>query len=736
MLEEDIEARQGEESAQDKIERLDLSLSSWIVLAMLALLPLVFATGFSNFERARELMLGLGSALALMTWGAYVFGRRPMSMVAGRVGILLGAFLLYGAISLAWAPELLAGLTGIVHWFSLGVIALVIVAPAGRPLRFIEFALAISLGALVSGIFGMMDLAGVGVFTPIWNPPGPAAAFDAIQFATAYYVVALPIVIAGVVRFSGRLRLLFGASFLFAALHFGVIASWTFGAIFAGVCLGVALVIVLVQRSQSVLALYPVFALLGVAAIILLGGQLLFEDPPLVTDATSLPQITVMDGVRADVLREAQVRNPVFAIDRMEAVVSSDAYSYLIGVGMELFREQPVIGHGPESWYVMQTKYPRMDDVHVRSMFETYPAFKSPHNGFIKILVEFGLLGSLFFGLWLVGVLWITISALTYRSERVAWLVEHWALTTSLVAGIVFMCLTPLIELVAPAALWFAAAAMLTRLSAAINDFKDWSGVWTLHRAIADPGKKRFVTVGALSIVLGAAMVVPVTLHGLASYHRGHGDHLMLRTHYEQAGEAYRRAHELYPSSGEVPYNVALSFFRTGQMVAGTAEINEALLMRPHDSRILTLATNAHLRTTNYGAAMETGRRAVLTNPNSIDARRAYGAALQLRGRYDQAATVLLEGIARNPPHTARINLHQRVAELYEGPLEQPRRAIEHYTRAIEGTPPGAARSLMQDKLSELENKIERERLMREGKPIPPHLMPPSHDHHDHGHAH
>ncbi|MFU8805453.1 MAG: hypothetical protein ACNA8W_16695, partial [Bradymonadaceae bacterium] len=108
MLEEDIEARQGRESAADQAERIDLGVPSWIVLAMISLIPIVFATGFSSFEHARELVLGVGAGLALITWGAYVIGRRPMSMVAGRVGVILMAFVLFDVVSLAWAPQTLA----------------------------------------------------------------------------------------------------------------------------------------------------------------------------------------------------------------------------------------------------------------------------------------------------------------------------------------------------------------------------------------------------------------------------------------------------------------------------------------------------------------------------------------------------------------------------------------------------------------------------------------------------
>lgn len=733
MFEDDIEARQGDEEQPGGEPRLFLSVPTWIVLALLALVPLVFATGFSNFERARELVMGTGVAGALVAWGAMLLGRRPLSLVAGRVHVLLLALAVYALAAIGWSTVPLLGVLGALHVVSLAAVVLLIAAPAGRPLRFVDFAVAVALGAGGSGLFGLLDLAGLRVFTPIWDPPGAAGAFDAVTFATAYYVVALPIVIGAAVRFGGRLRILFGASFLLAGLHFGIVAGWSFAAIFGVVCLFTALVIAAFQRGPALLPLYPPFALVALLALMVLGGQLLFETPAEPTDATNLPRLQSVSGLTPEVMRDAQVRQSNFAIDRVEEVRTDEARNYLLGVGLELFGEQPIIGHGIESWWPMQTRQIRADDPYVSGMFEYYPAFRSPHSGPIKIGVELGLVGLLLFGLWVVGVVWITVSALTSRSERVSWLVEHWALMTSFAAGLVFMFLTPLWELKAASLVWVAAAAMLTRVSAAINDFRDWSSVWALHRTEgADPGFKRFILVGAAALVCGLFVLVPTVLNGVSSYYRGFADHLMLRTHFEDAAETYRTAHRWYPARGENPYNAALAEYRVAQLADESPDIAEALRLRPHDARVHYLASVERIRANDFVAATRHARQAVQLNPNDMDARRGLAVSLQRLNRHEEAATATLEALRRNPPAAIRANLHQRLGELYEGALERPALAIDHYQQARDLLPAGMVRTQLGERIEELDKRIQRERLIREGKPVPPELMPQ--DVHDHAH--
>lgn len=732
MLEDEIEARQGDEAETGAKERTVFGISSWIVLFMLAFVPVVFATGFSNFERARELAMGVGGGAALLSWGLALLRRRPLSMVAGRVNVLLLAFGLFVVLSLAWTPNFLAGALSVAHWVALIAVVLVLVAPVGRPLSFLNVATAVSVGVGCSGLMGLLDLAGVGVFTPIWNPPGAAGAFDALSFATAYYVVALPIVMGGMARQAGKGRILFGVCFLLGGLHFGVAAGWLFAGIFGVVCMAVALLIAAFQRTASLLALTPIFALIGLLALMVLGGQVAFEAPAQSTDATALPRIQAAAGLDEDALHDLHVRNSVYAIDRMEAPADLDAAAYLLGVGLDLFAEQPIVGHGTGSWWSLQTRSVRGEDPYVRGMFELYPAFKSPHNGFVKIAVEYGLVGLILFALWFGGVAWITVSALTYKSEHVAWLVDHWALMTSFVAGLIFMCFTPLLELSASSLIWVGALAMLTRTSASINDFRDWSSVWSFHGHGEEAGyPKRFVLLGALTSLLGIAIVVPVVAHSLSSLTRAYADNLMLRAHYEQAFEEYEKAFAKYPHDGTVLYNIALAKYRTSVLEVDDPVLNQALELRPNDARILHLAAIMRLKANDHMTATQLGRQAVEANPNDIGAYRVMAAAFQLRGRYEEAAAVLQEAIDRHPPMAAHAELELRLGELYEGVMDQPRKAIEHFKLAQKMMAPGFIRTQLDDRITELEKRLERERLQREGKPIPEHLMPTA-DPHDH----
>ncbi len=722
MLEDAIEARQGDGLDVSSAERVQFGWSSWIVLAMLALVPVVFATGFSNFERFRALLMGVGGGAALLTWGVALLRGRPLSMVAGRVNVLLLAFGLYVSLSLAWAPEFMSALLGVSHWLALIAVVLVIVAPVGRPLRFLDFAMAVSLGVGGSGLIGLLDLAGVQAITPIWNPPGAAGGFDALSFATAYYVVALPIVMGGIARQTGRMRILFGACFLLGGLHFGVAAGWLFAGIFGVVCMGVAMLIAAFQRTASLLALTPVFALIGVLALMVLGGQVAFEPPVHINDATSLPVIHERAEISLESVNDRNVRNTVFSVDRMEAPDGLDANSYLLGVGAQLFAENPIVGHGAESWWPMQTSAVRGDEPYVRGMFEIYPAFKSPHNGLVKIVVEYGVIGLLLFVLWFGGVLWITISALTYRSEQVAWLVEHWAFLTAFVAGIVFMCMTPLIELNASSLLWVASLAMLTRTSAAINDFKDWSTVWSLHTTTG--GRKRFAAAGGLAAVLGVAIIVPVTLSTVSSYSRAFGDNLMLRAQYARAIPEYEKALRWYPNTGDVLYNVALAKYRSAISNEKGDELDQALELRPHDARVLYLSAVKELKRSDHLGSAVLARRAIVANPNDVYSYRTLAAALQMIGRFDEAAVILAQAIDRHPPQIMLADLHLRLGELYEGSLDQPRKAIDQLKLAHQLMAQGFVRTQLSERINELEKRLERERLQREGKAVPEHLMP------------
>lgn len=246
---------------------ISLAAPSWIVLFLLALTPPLFATGFSNFELLKELVLVGGVGVALVLWGIQAVRSRAVSMMAGRVTVLMLVFGLYALAATLWADNQLLGLWHSLHFVALAGVVLIVTSPVGRPLRFYDIALASGIGAALAAACGLLDLAGVGLFTAVWNPPGATGAFDAMEFATAYYVVVLPVLLGAIFRFPGRSRISFAVCFGLAGFHFALMSGWGVGAIFAATCLVAVLIVFAFQRTEAVMVLTPVVVLLGVLAV-------------------------------------------------------------------------------------------------------------------------------------------------------------------------------------------------------------------------------------------------------------------------------------------------------------------------------------------------------------------------------------------------------------------------------------------------------------------------------------
>lgn len=707
-------------SDADAKARAEISLAapSWIVLVLLALTPAVFATGYPNFEFFKELIFIGGAGLALVLWGIQALRTRAVSMMAGRVTVLVIVFGLYTLAASLWADNQLLGLWDSLHFVALAAVALVVTSPVGRPLRFYDFAVATGVGAALAAVFGLLDLAGVGVFTVVWDPPGATGAFDAMEFAAAYYVVALPILVAATFRFPGRARIFFAACFALAGFHFAMMSGWGWAAIFAAVCAATVLIVVAFQRSEAFLVLTPVVVLLGVLAVFLAVAQWGLEPPAQTSDATSLPRVMQPEElIIGENAPRGEVRNPVFAAERMESVTSDLARSYLLEVGTDLFAEKPFVGHGAGSWWPLQTKEVNIDHPFVEGMFELYPAFRSPHSGVIKLLVEYGLVGLVLFGLWLAATVAVTLGALGRRTERAGWILEHWALLTAALAGVTFMFFTPLLELAPSALTWVAALAVLTRFSASLNDFRGWSSVWS---ARSDEDAGFFTTVNGaalLAVLIGVGVLVPTGLNGVSGYWRGLADHYMLKTHYRRAISAYKDAGRWYPAYGDVPLNIALASSRLGELTKVPDFVDRAVEQRPWDVRALVLEGRTKLGLADRAEAVRLGNRAVKAFPNSVQARDLLIAALDVQARYKEAIEQANDLLERDPPPEVRVKFHIMIGDLYFDILKEFPQAKKHYEKALDLIESPERRARMKKKISQIDKLIEHQRRLIEGKP-------------------
>lgn len=717
--------------AEDESSTPRATLPSLAVLVAVAVVPPVFATGYTEFETIKEVALVALAGLGLIAWGGSVLRGRKITMTGGRVQAVLATFVLFVALSLIWAPAWQSGMMPALHWIAASALFILVTSAVGRPLEFVTVATAAAVGAGLSGAFGLLDLAGVGVFTKVWDPPGVAGSFDAREFAIGYYAAAVPLLAAAAVRTTGIARVVAIVGGVLAAAHFGLVADVDTLVIWGIILVAVTLLIAILQGFSRLPLLFGVLGAASIALLLALGIAIARPAVGPATDATALPWVDTGKPDRD--LSSAEIRDARFAIRRTEEAPNWEARSYVTGIAFDLFREQPIIGHGPGAWWTLQTKYPRSDEPFAKGLFERWPAFRSPHNAFARIMTEYGGVGLFLLLAWLSTVIALTVTALARKEELENWIIEHWALTSSVTAGCVFAVFTPGIDRAPAAALVFVAAGLLVRESAALNEYKGLSEIWTIN----SKGRRwdtGFFT-GVLPVAVGLAAVVFAGWYAVAEFYRSWGDLAMLRTEHEKAADVYAQADEILGGDGEALYNRALALRRTGQK--GAVELtNEAAKLREYDVRIVNQLSAIHLSDQNYAEAVTAARRAVELFPNYIEGRRNLAAALDLQGRVAEASAELLEVLELDPPDKLKARIHRELGQYYEGPLDNAAKAVEHYEKALQLTDDQFIKQDIKPRIEELKKEIQRNRLMREGKPIPKELMPgEAPDPHD-GHGH
>ncbi len=681
-----------------------LAVPSWIVLIVVAMIPFLFATAFSQYGVVKQYVLALGSGLGLVIWGGTMLSRGRGALVAGRVTLLALSFAGYVLLSIVWGSRPLYAAIEAIPILSLMGLVLIVSAPLGRRMRFFELALAVSVGAGASGLAGLLDVAGVGIFTTVWNPPGPTGTFDAMEFATAYYAVALPLTIGALLRFKGRSRYTFATCFLLAAMHFGCVAEWWAVGALLGAGAAAGLLLLVYEGTSSVLGLYPIAVLLGVVLLFKVVGFQALGYPGETNHATSLPVVDTRAVTVEERLEGGNLRIPVFSIGRMESVRSLEMRRYLTAVGLELAQERPLLGRGPGAWWRLQTKHPEMDHPAVEGEFRTYPAFKSPHNGWLRTWIEFGGIGFALLALWLAGVVTLGLGGLGRQEEMPDFVAEQWGLWMTIVGGGVFMTLAPLLELAPAAAIWVTVLAFTTVRSAEIGGYRGAGMRWTWgEREEVDLPSR--LAIGGIPALLGLAMMTGATVDTTSKFYRGYGDHLMLRTYYERAVDMYRQADRWMPERGGVLYNIASARWQIGELQKAGEELERALEMRPHDARVLTLRARLHLKARENTKALELAKQAVNRHPNGIGARRVLVRTLYATGQIEEAAKQIQKTLDRNPPSAERASLHFLLGQLYGGPLKEFGHAEEHYNAAHEHAVSDSLRKRVKKQLKQLEQK-------------------------------
>lgn len=707
------------------------SLSTLMAFVLVAVLPMAVATGFSNFERSRDIVLAILASLALIGWAVGALrSTKGVSLFSPGTLLLGGIFLFYVLLSLFWTPVFLLGQLSVITWVSLGILFLILVAPPGRKPEFLDFATATATGAIAAGVFGLYEFFGGTALIPVWRPSGIAGGFDSIVFASSYYLLALPIVIAGLATSPKGIRRWFMAISLgLGGAHFAMVVSPLLLALLGAAMVLAALPFIMAKKfgktGPSAQALITSLVVLLVGAL----GMVVVERPTKETDANDLPRISPSVEFHDEQASDDILRWPYFAADRMESPLDQRFRPYLNSTIRGLVEQEPLLGHGPAGWRMNHLDIAHDGDEAVRKLFYHHPRFSSPHSDYGRVLVEQGILGFLFFLLFLAGICTALAGGIRSKEGEEKTSLALWAVSTTFLAGLAMMYFIPVLELKSSAAVFVAAAAMGIALSSQTNKKSQWLKERRLFKgAMVFPLLALLVATG-----VSIGLTAPTVIHAKSALARGQADHLMVRSFFAEALDHYLDAHAIYPAYGEVAFNISLAYGLTGKRARGYEAALEAVELAPHDSRILTHAATLALHTGRIDRAMEFGHHAVRTGPNHIAAYDAYAAALQRRARYDDSAVVLQRGLERGLPLEFSAIFNLRLGMLYADQFSEPEKAIEYLEMAQKQMPHGPEREFIGFRLNELEKRIERELLEEEGLPIPPHLLPAEPHNHNHG---
>lgn len=698
------------------------SLSTLVAFVLVAILPMAVATGFSNFERPREIVLAIGAGLALISWAASAFRHKAGITIHSPGTLLLGSvFLLYTIASLFWSNLFLLAQLSVISWGALGILFFVLVAPMGKKPTFLDFSTAVAAGTIAAGAFGLYEVFGGMALHPVWRPSGITGGFDAMSFGASYYVLVLPLLTAAVSLARGSRRWFLTGGLLLGALHFAMLSTPIFIAILGGAMVLAALFFVGFGHRQFTVTSCSAIILGVLTTIIALAGLVIMERPDYETDAVDLPRIAPSPLFHAEQATDELVRWPYFAADRTEAPNDLRFRPYLNGIIGELIAQEPILGHGPAGWSLMQTDVVDPTHPEIQNLFYHYPRFDSPHSTYGRVLVEQGYLGFVFFLLSLAGLLTAFFGGLRADNSTDTVRLELWALFSVFLASLAMMYFVPLLELKSSAALFVGSSALGVIRATQLHSSSPWLQVRSYLQA--NPIAPLFAILAAA--IVASAMAGPTLLHAKASLIRGHADHLMLRSYFKDALAEYSTAHNIYPAYGEVLYNIALAHSMLGATEGGQAAITEAVELAPHDARILTHAASLALRTQRFDTAMELGHHAMRTGPTYIPGYDAYAASLQRRARHDDAAAVLKRALELDelPDEYASL-FNLRLGLIYDQQFEAPAEALTFLGLARDLAPEGAERNLINNRITELQKKIERQKLEAEGMPIPEHLLP------------
>lgn len=676
----------------DSSEKVEKSkLMTWLVFAIVAIVPAVFATGFTRFASLKIVVGFVFISLMAVLWGIPILRNTQRVWKGWKVGILLLSLSTFALLSLLWSPSAVYGLEHAMLLLSVGVIPVVISTLKEGELPGEDLGLAIAIGVLLSSGMCFADAFGVSIFSQIWDAPGYTGAFDGAFQGSAFLGLATFALLAfSRVASSWKLNLI-RISIVAGALALGHLGNIP---LFIGIGISLMLLAVLGRKHSSM----SFVAILGIFVGALLIGQFVIPSKSSmeVSVANRLPTVFEPEITSVEQIKSTRLENALFDIDRLAAVDSSvdivNNFSILSEVPGNI-----VLGFGAGSWWLHQS--PIANEIRFENKidkFRFYPVFRSGHhvNAF-SFLFEFGVVGAFF----LFFVLLLLVGMGKNKDIEGDWVV---------VAIFAILMIVSAFDI--PSVVLLGSVILGYVLSQSEND--------TL--ILNDPSNVGLTKIFAICIILGGISFAGFSgFSGVSRYQESHGDLLMLRKKTSAAKEAYANAFQFSKSAPSLAYNYALSLYSLGEYKEAVEPIQRANALRPYDARYLYLLAQIQFKNGEITKATKSTREAIALFPYYIEARKLLAVMLDMMGNRikGNAELVMLVELPDLPANVAR-GVHRQLGESFSV-LSQPIKARDHFKAALAGERDSVAKRSLSIRISQIEAKIEEDRLLREGKGIP-----------------
>ncbi len=570
-----------------------------LVLAALAVLPAIFASGFTAYEHLKSGLMLIFGAAVLVSLAVRVFRGQKLELRGWLSALPLAVLSIWALVSALWAPNALGAVADASGWMVLLGFFVAALAPWGRGLKLSHVSLAVGVGTLVVSVIGLLQSFGVVIdsMAPGSIADGLRATFDHERYGAIALACAAPLLAAGMWLNRGPARVLVGISLAASGLYVGATGTAVaWGLLGAG--LVVPALVLAVTRGGSALqtAARPLGALAAMGVLVGVGAAAL--DPPPPTEKMIINGKVVERAPSGYGTLDAKYKS-IYAIQeadwgRPDPPADSEAMSYALNNGWSTFQRELAVGVGAGNWNNVQMRDINRGSSVYQSSRSSYPAYKHVHSSLLQSAVELGVFGGL-----LILLFMILVAAPALRSLRGGeqgderWVLSMTGLLGAFGALSVAVVLTAALEMAATSVLFVVVCGLLTREALARlsqggqNAFMTWT---------VGSGAERYGLWAVPAILMGLTAVGLGVATTASDYYKARGDVWLRAGNIDPAVEAYKQSVAIWPGNDLAFFNLA-NIFDTGRSRKDTeALLLETIKMRPHDPRLFAALGHLQMR--------------------------------------------------------------------------------------------------------------------------------------------